>query len=130
MKLILLISLFILLTSEKCNQKKAVPAYDQCFKGRLEIKGGCMNYTISIVQGNMDTALYVPDWTDENTGKAYKKVFALESKCNFPATLNQGDEFYFTIDSTYAMNCAVCLMYYPVPQKKLAIRVITDPCTQ
>ncbi|HEU0111162.1 MAG TPA: hypothetical protein VFQ73_09820 [Flavisolibacter sp.] len=87
-----------------------------------------MNYTISLVNGTMDTSLIAARWTNESTGKSYNNVFALGSKCNFPSTINEGDEFYFTIDSTTVQNCAVCLLYYPVPPKKLSIKVQQEPC--
>ena len=64
-------------------------------------------------------------WTDENTGKTYKDAFALGNPCNFPATINQGDEFYFIIDSTKKQEqCIVCMAYYPTPPKKLFIKVV------
>ena len=128
--LFLAASLFFLMTKEDCNSKKgkANSSNPGCYKGRLEIKGGCMNYTISIAGQNFDTSLVVASWTDENTGKTYNNVFALKSRCTFPDNINAGDEFYFTIDSTSVQNCAVCLMYYPVPPKKLSIKVIPGPC--
>lgn len=86
-----------------------------------------MNYTISL-QDPIDTSLVVANWTDESTGKSYKNVFALGSRCNFPSDIKEGDEFYFAIDSTTVQNCAVCLIYYPVPPKKLSIKVIPGPC--
>ena len=89
-----------------------------------------MNYTISFVRGNFDTSLVVANWTDESTGKAYKNVFALGSQCTFPETINAGDEFYFVIDNTPVQNCVVCMMYYPVPAKKLSIKIIQDHCSQ
>ena len=101
-----------------------------CYKGKLEIKAGCMNYTISVNQGNIDTAMVVSKWTDENTGKSYKNVFALGSRCNFPSTINEGDEFYFMVDSSTVQNCAVCMMYYPVPSKHVSIKVLEKPCTE
>jgi hypothetical protein len=132
MKFCLLIASLILITSTKdsCKKKKKgvdIPTAD-CYKGKLEVKGGCMNYTISISGGNFDTSLVVANWTDESTGKAYKNVFALGSRCTFPEAINAGDEFYFEIDNTTVQNCAVCMMYYPVPAKKLSIKVIQDPC--
>src|SRR5690242_12072155 len=113
--LFLTASLFLLMAKEDCKPKKKkmdtpVPG---CYKGRLEIKGGCMNYTISIAGNNFDTSLVMANWTDENTGKTYNNVFALNSRCTFPGNINAGDEFYFMIDSTSVQNCAVCLMYYP-----------------
>jgi hypothetical protein len=131
MKIFLIISSFLLLTTyeKSCKNKKTNFAAG-CYKGRLEVKGGCMNYTISITGGNYDPALVEAKWTDTNTGKEYKNAFALGSRCTFPETVNEGDEFYFTIDSTTVQNCAVCMMYYPVPAKHLSIKVMSQPCNQ
>ncbi|HYC29843.1 MAG TPA: hypothetical protein VEB42_13515 [Chitinophagaceae bacterium] len=131
MKWLLIICMFFLMSAEtNCgNKKKTAELPENCFKGKLEVKANCMNYTVSIVSGNMDTSRYVASWTDEHSGKSYKNVFALGSRCNFPATINEGDEFYFVIDSSTVQDCAVCMMYYPVPSKQLNIRVIQDPCT-
>jgi len=130
MKLILILSsLFLLTSKETCKQKKEKLAQG-CYKGKLEIKAGCVNYTISIKQGNIDTAMVVSQWTDENTGKSYKNVFALGSRCNFPSAINEGDEFYFMVDSSTVQNCAVCMMYYPVPSKHVSIKVLEKPCTE
>lgn len=121
MKFLLIITSIILLASTKENCKKNknnadIPA-PACYKGKLEVKGGCMNYTISIVAGNFDTSLVAGSWTDESTGKSYTSVFALGSRCTFPETINAGDEFYFEIDNTSVQNCVVCMMYYPTPPK-------------
>jgi hypothetical protein len=70
----------------------------------------------------------VANWANESTGKTYKNVFALGSRCTFPDNINEGDEFFFEIDNTTVQNCAVCMMYYPTPEKKLSIKVIQDPC--
>jgi hypothetical protein len=131
MKFFLLISSFILISAsaKKCGHKKSALA-DGCYKGKLEIKANCMNYTISIIDGNFESSMVDANWKDETTGKEYKNVFALGSRCNFPATINAGDEFYFKIDSTSAQNCAVCMMYYPVPAKHLSIKVLDGPCTE
>ena len=128
--LFLIVSFVLLMTKEDCKTKKGNTNINTagCYKGRLEVKGGCMNYTISITSPSFDTSLVAGTWTDENTGKTYKNVFALKSKCTFPENINAGDEFYFMIDSTSVQNCAVCLMYYPVPPKKLSIKVIPGPC--
>ena len=71
----------------------------------------------------MDTSMVVPQWRDETTGKTYKNAFGLANPCDFPASIKEGDEFYFTIDTVKARNCAVCMAYYPTPQKKLIIKV-------
>jgi hypothetical protein len=116
-----------MLTAATCkNKKSGLPS--NCYKGRLVIQAACMNYTISLEQGNLDTSLMASHWTDETTGKTYKNVFALGSRCTFPSRIKEGDEFYFTLDSTPVQNCAVCLMYYPVPPKKLSIKVLDGPC--
>ena len=99
-----------------------------CYKGRLEIKGICSNYTIKILQGNIDTAKVAASWTDENTGKVYSNVFALDSPCSFPADIEQGDEFYFTIKEQRDKDCNVCMAYYPTPPKRLFISVSKTPC--
>jgi hypothetical protein len=131
MKILLsVIFITLLAVSENtCRNRKDKSSAANCYKGRLEIKAGCMNYTVAVIEGNIDTSLVQSKWTDENTGIAYKNVFALESKCDFPTTINQGDEFYFVIDSAVNRNCAVCMMYYPVPAKKLSIRVLDKPCS-
>ena len=113
--------IFILATTtNKCKNKTESPVY----KGKLEVKGMCMNYTIKLLEGNIDPSKLVAEWKNEVTGKTHSNVFALGSVCNFPPTLNEGDEFYFSIDTTYVSNCAVCLAYYPKPAKSIAIKVV------
>jgi hypothetical protein len=111
--------LFILLLSaNKCKSK------DPVYKGRLEVKGICMNYTIKLLEGNLDTSKYAAEWKDESTGKTHTNVFALGSACTFPDTIKEADEFYFTLDSSYVSNCAVCMAYYPKPAKSIAIKIV------
>ena len=83
-----------------------------------------MNYTIKLLEGNLDASRIVSEWKDESTGKSYTNVFALGSACTFPDSINAGDEFYFKIDSSYVSNCAVCMAYYPKPAKSIAIKII------
>lgn len=110
--------LILSLTAGKCKNK------DSVYKGRLEVKGICMNYTIKLMEGKLDTARYVAEWKDESTGKIHNNVFALGSACTFPDSIKQGDEFYFRIDSSYVSNCAVCMAYYPKPAKSIAIKIV------
>jgi len=110
---------FILIAANKCSDKNK-----NAYKARLEIKGMCMNYTIKLLEGKLDTSKIVAEWRNEATGKIHTNVFALGSLCSFPSTLNEGDEFYFTIDSSYVSNCAVCMGYYPKPLKSIAIKVV------
>jgi len=108
------------INADKCKKKENETVY----KGRLEIKAICMNYTIKLLEGNLDTTQVVATWKDESTGKIHTNVFALGSVCSFPSTIKEGDEFYFTIDPDPVRNCAVCLAYYPKPPKSVAIKVV------
>jgi hypothetical protein len=112
------------LLQQKCNKEKTS---SHCFKGRLEVKGICANYTIKVLDGAMDPSKIEASWTDEQTNKTYTNVFALGSPCTFPASVNEGDTFYFTLD-TPVQNCAVCQAYYPKPAKSLSIKVLDKPC--
>ncbi len=118
-------AVFIITTSATCNKKADG---NICYKGRLEIKALCMNYTIKLLDGDMNPSLIEKAWSDESTGKAYTNVFALGSPCSFPANISEGDEFYFKIDSSDQQNCAVCLAYYPKPGRQLSIKVLTAAC--
>jgi len=121
MKIIVASLIFLLsTTTNKCKNKNETGVY----KGRLEAKGMCMNYTIKLLEGKIDTSKLVMKWKNDVTGKTYNNVFALGSVCNFPSTINEDDEFYFSIDTTYVSNCAVCLAYYPKPSKSIAIKVV------
>src|SRR5688572_15908204 len=105
--------LLLMLVLTQATTCKNATAGSECFKARLEIKGICMNYTISVIEGNVDSSLVISKWTDPNTGKVYNNAFRLGSPCQFPANLKEGDEFYFTIDNAMDNNCAVCKAYYP-----------------
>jgi hypothetical protein len=110
------------LPAQKCNEHKK---QDTIYKGKLEIKALCMNYTIRLLEGKLDTSQVMSNWTDETTGKSYSNAFGLANPCDFPSSISQGDEFYFTLDTVKARNCAVCMAYYPTPSKKLIIKVVT-----
>jgi hypothetical protein len=122
MKLFILLSAIsiLILSASDCSKKTAKGKY----KGRLEIKGICSNYTIKLLEGSVDTSKIAAKWIDEVTNKSYTNVFALSNPCRFPKNIEQGDEFYFTIDTSTEKGCIVCLAYYPTPPKKLPVRVI------
>lgn len=124
MKLLLLLSSVFVLTvsAEKCGSKSKGNTY----KAKLETKALCMNYTLRVLEGNIDTSLVNGSWTDETTGKTYTNAFGLANPCDFPSSINEGDEFYFTIDTAVVKNCAVCMAYYPTPDRKLSIKVINQ----
>ncbi|GAA4323923.1 hypothetical protein [Flaviaesturariibacter amylovorans] len=123
---ITLVLLAVLSVQASCRQnQKSVPG---CYKGRLEVKGLCQNYTIKVVSGTIDPALVQAKWTDETTGKEYENVFALGNPCVFPERLNAGDEFWFLIDNSGKQDCIRCMAFYPTPEKKLNIRIQSEPC--
>jgi hypothetical protein len=124
MKVLLpLIAIFLLCVSaENCGEKKKEKTL---YKGKLEIKALCMNYTIRLIEGKLDTSLVAANWKDENTGISYTNAFGLANPCDFPSTINQGDEFYFSIDTSKTKkDCIVCMAYYPTPPKKLSVKII------
>ncbi len=125
MKLLLIIfsGIFLLTISEdKCVKKKGTKT--ATYKAKLEIKALCMNYTLRLLEGSIDTSLINAIWIDESTGKSYTNVFGLGSPCTFPSNIQQGDDFYFQIDRTGKQGCAVCMAYYPTPSRKLSIIVV------
>ena len=124
MKRLLLLSAIFLLTisADKCGKKKKTEA--ATYKAKLEIKALCMNYTLRLLEGGIDTSLITASWIDESTGKSYTNVFGLGSPCTFPPNIQQGDDFYFQIDSSEKQDCAVCMAYYPTPSRKLSIIVV------
>ena len=125
MKLLFLAAIAALpFSNQKCKKQNLSTS---CLKGRLEVKGICANYTIKLLEGNLDTSQIATNWKDEVTGKTYSNVFALGSPCTFPATLKEGDEFYFVLDNS-KQDCAVCMAYYPKPEKALRIKVLDKPC--
>lgn len=125
-RFLLLAGIFLLsVSAQQCNNKQAAPG--TVYKGRLEIRALCMNYTLALTEGNIDTSKIVSSWTDESTQKKYSNVFALQNPCSFPATIREGDEFYFVLDTAAVQpDCAVCMAYYPTPPKKLAIKIVEN----
>ena len=129
--LVIVLALSVIISTGFTCNKEAVPKNDSsssCFKGRLEVKGICLNYTIKVLEGNIDKSLVAESWKDDVTGKSHQNVFALKNQCSFPSTIKEGDEFYFTINNDVVENCAVCQAFYPVPPKKLSITVTNTAC--
>lgn len=122
MKKFILLSLLatLLLAAGDCSPKKG----ETRLRGRLELAGICMNYTIAVLEGDPGKDAVEETWTDETTGKQYKKVFKLGNPCDFPSGIRQGDEFYFTLDTSAGKPCTVCMAYYPTPAKSLSIKVV------
>jgi hypothetical protein len=120
-KYFLLLSLSgLLLSNSECSKKNTTATR---YKGKLEIAGICMNYTIRLIEGKIDTSLIMADWVDESTNIAYTNVFRLGNPCDFPASIKQGDEFYFFLFTGKGNQCAVCMAYYPTPPKAVSIKI-------
>ena len=127
MKLLFFLSAVFMLTvsADKCgNKKKTETTTPAIYEAKLETKALCMNYTLRLLEGDIDTSLISASWTDESTGKSYSNVFGLGSPCTFPSSIEQGDDFYFQIDTSQKQECAVCMAYYPTPPRKLSIKVV------
>ena len=92
-------------------------------RGKLVIKGICMNYVIEVLGNNIDKNLIEKSWTNEFTEISYENVFGLGSICDFPKDIDEGDEFSFSILEEKDQICANCKAYSPTPKKKLFIEV-------
>jgi len=113
---------FFVLLNISCN--KSNDTIQNCFKGKLVLKGLCMNYVIQIIEGDVDKALYESSWQNPSTKTTYQNVFGLGSICTFPSTINEGDEFYFSIPkSSIVQTCAQCMAYSPTPNKMIYIEI-------
>ena len=113
---------FIILLNISCNKSNDTSV--ACFKGKLVLKGICMNYVIQIIEGDVDKSLYESSWQNPLTNTTYQNVFGLASICTFPSTIKEGDEFYFSIPKNPTVPaCADCKAYSPTPSKKISIEI-------
>jgi hypothetical protein len=118
------IYLFALLFLLSCSKNNSDTELESSYKGKLVVKGICMNYVIQVLDSNFDSSLIELNWTNEFSGISFTNVFALGSVCDFPENIEEGDEFNFIIDNFKNNNCAVCLAYSPTPNKYLSITVL------
>ena len=117
--------IFIFLLNISCNKSNDTSV--TCFKGKLVLKGICMNYVIQIIEGDVDKSLYESSWQNPLSNTTYQNVFGLESICTFPSTINEGDEFYFSIPKRPVVQaCAQCIAYSPIPNKKISIEICNN----
>ena len=117
--------IFIFLLNISCNKSNDTSV--TCFKGKLVLKGICMNYVIQIIEGDVDKSLYESSWQNPLTNTTYQNVFGLESICTFPSIINEGDEFYFSIPKRPVVQaCAQCKAYSPIPNKKISIEICNN----
>ncbi|CAM4203363.1 hypothetical protein EWU23_04560 [Cytophagaceae bacterium 50C-KIRBA] len=98
--------------------------HSSCLKGRLAVKGICMNYVIEVIEGQVDSSQVEKLWKNPMTGKTYTQAFALRSICSFPENMKEGDEFHFNIAALPEDKmCAQCKAYSPVPSRGLSIKL-------
>jgi hypothetical protein len=121
LRIIFISLLAIALSAETCNHSTG---NGKVYKARLETKALCYNYTLKLLEGDIDTSLINTTWTNESTNKTYTNVFALGNPCSFPSSIKEGDEFYFVMDTVSAQTCMVCMAFYPHPTKRLRIKVV------
>ena len=118
------IYLFALLFLLSCSKNNSDTELESSYKGKLVVKGICMNYVIQVLDSDFDSSLIELNWINEFSDISYTNVFALGSVCDFPEDIEEGDEFNFIIDNFKNNNCAVCLAYSPTPNKYLSITVL------
>jgi hypothetical protein len=116
--------LWLLLLS--CSTDKSESLKNDSFSGKLVVQGICMNYVIQVNDADFPQDLIEKKWIYEATQEQYENVFALESVCDFPEGIKEGDSFHFIIDNEKTNECAVCLAYSQVPEKSESITVLQE----
>jgi len=116
------IFIVVLLISIGCDKDDS--KIGNIYNGKLVKKGICMNYVIQVNNKDFPKELIEEFWIDDFTSKEFSNVFALESVCDFPTNIDEGQSFKFIIDQKKDNFCAVCKAYSPVPSKYLSITVI------
>lgn len=99
------------------------PSNGQRIKAKV-IRVTCATTVIQILDQNYYTL--GETWTENGTSAIYEHVAVVSNKCEFPASLAAGSEFYFKqISESEAQNdCAVCMLYDFPPAKGIFLKVI------
>ena len=118
MKKIILVTLLVLYSCSKSEEPSV------SYIGKLVKQGICMNYVIEVINPNFQSKHIEEIWIDEFSKIEYNNVFTLESVCDFPDEIKEGDSFRFIIGNNNTNFCAVCEAYTPVPNKRLKITVV------
>ena len=130
LKLCSFIFTFLILFS--CKEEDAVSVCSESYpyRAKLAIKGICFNYVIELIDVGYNSNLVEAEWTDETTGIVYNNVSRLSNYCDFPAEIQEGDEFYFAFSSdSNDPQCVVCEAFRPTPAKSINIDVCELPPT-
>lgn len=88
--------------------------------GKLVVAGPCGQYVIQVLKGDLDSSRIQKMYLDSGffgKGERYSNVFTVRNVCDFAGYhLSKNDIFTFVLKDTLPdQNCAVCLIYYPVP---------------
>lgn len=109
------------LLAQQCEKKQTT-----CLKGKV-VRVTCATTVVQVLNNSSvgDAA-----WSDSMvTHQTYKHVFSVTNKCEMPATLKAGDEFWFSLDSSHTASCIVCMMYDAPPRAQFAVKNFsTLPC--
>lgn len=92
-------------------------------RGKLADEGLCRNYTITVTGGNINPDLIDSLWTNPFSKIKYKYAFGVANFCDFKS-VKKGQEFYFEIISPGNTDCINCAAAWPIPGKKLNIKVL------
>ncbi|GAO41225.1 hypothetical protein [Flavihumibacter petaseus] len=96
------------------------------YVGKLVVLELCNHFVVELESGDIDTSKLALNWRDEKRNATYPKSFAVASSCSFATSgLKEGDRFTFELADGAQENCAVCMAYYPTPDKKLSIKNIS-----
>ena len=123
-------SLIVLLTISLWSCKTKVPATsdlpsntDKVLVGKLVVSALCSHFIAVVESGQVDTSR-VTTWKDESRNATFNNAFTVGTRCNFASLgLKEGDRFSFELsDNEIKETCAVCMAYYPVPDKVLYLR--------
>lgn len=68
-----------------CRKTETGPIYT----GRLEIEGICQNYTLSVLNGGLDTTQVQARWTDPQTNITYTNAFGVSNPATFRTPCKQ-----------------------------------------
>ncbi len=106
-----------------CTPKSQMAVGKNCFTGKLVKKGICGQRVIQLMSRSAEGIELARNWTDSLSRKNYENVFTVANSCDFPATVQEGDEFSFMLTRVPGSGCAQCYAYTPIPDQKNNITV-------
>ena len=86
-----------------------------CYSGKLVKKGMCGQYVIEVKSPEAKGLQIAATWHDPSSSKTYDNVFTVSNPCEFPQTIQEGEDFQFSVVAEGDMSCAFCYAYTPTP---------------